>query len=170
MGTPSVADHAAQQALRSQCYDWLTHEGSAVAKYMHACDGHRDTSSWAPSMLKKLKAGKERPGTQMGFYANEAALRAMAALENVHLVVVDAQSGSGKHISNTNRGRPFDRVTVYEPGTKTDALSKQKSWANGIAPALLDPKPDKPKYRIILHNGEKPGSAGGHFDSTQSLL
>ena len=59
----------------------------------------------------------------MGFYANEAALRAMAAVEDVHLVVVDSQSGKGKHISHNNRGRPFDRVTIYLPGTNEKAFT-----------------------------------------------
>ena len=46
-----------------------------------------DSSSWAPAMLTKIKCGKERSGDPMGFYVNEAALRAMAAVEDVHLVV-----------------------------------------------------------------------------------
>ena len=54
LGTPSVADYSAQQSLRCRCYDWLTDGGSALSKYMHTCDGHMDSSSWAPAMLTKI--------------------------------------------------------------------------------------------------------------------
>ena len=93
----------------------------------------------------------------------------MAAVGNVHLVVIDCQSGPGKHIRTEDRGRPFDRVNIYLPGDSPRAIAKSKSWANDVVPALVDPNKDAPMYRVILHNGEKPGSAAGHFESTRPV-
>ena len=171
LGTPSDSDYARQQLLRDNCYEWLTGVGKAVSAFQFEADKHAVTSSWSPTMLKKLKDGKERAYDPMGYYANEPALRAMAALENVHLVVIDTQSGPGRHIRPQDRGHPFDKVHVYMPGA-TDAarLCNMRSWANDIVPALTDPDEPTPAYLVILHNGEKPGSAAGHFDSTVALV
>ena len=135
-----------------------------------ACDGHDRRSSWAPDKLKQIKDGKQRPGAPMGSYANEPALRAMAAVEGVHLVVIDAQCGPGDHIAKKDCGHPFDRVNVYLPGTdKVQRVCKIKSWANDIVPALTTPVHSGPAYRVILHNGEKPGSLSGHFEATRRV-
>ena len=170
LGTPSASDYSRQQLLRDNCYKWLTGVGKAVSAFQFEADKGAVTSSWAPTMLQKIKNGKERANDPMGYYANEPALRAMAALENVHLVVIDTQSGPGRHISPQDRGHPFDRVHVYIPGaTDVARLCKMRSWANDIVPALTDPDEHTPVYLVILHNGEKPGSAAGHFDSTARI-
>jgi hypothetical protein len=97
----------------------------------------------------------------MGSYANEPALRVMEAVEGVLFVVIDSQCGTctGKHVHKDDRGHPFDRVNVHLPGTTAQKVCKTKSWANDIVPALTNPVQGGPTYRVILHNGEKPGSA-----------
>ena len=73
-------------------------------------------------------------------------------------------------VSAEKQGHPLDRVLVYPPGaTNVRKIAKVRSWANDIVPALLDPKEGTPTYRVILHNGEKPGSASGHFDATRRI-
>ena len=96
-------------------------------------------------MLKLFKIeqrkGKQRRGGPMGVYANGAALRAMAAVEQVHLVVISTFTGpsAGKGFKGHGRvikGRPFDRVAVYPPNDGRP-LRRFKSWANDIVPVLL---------------------------------
>ena len=100
------------------------------------------------SMMLKLfkieqRKGKQRRGGPMGVYANGAALRAMAAVEQVHLVVISTFTGpsAGKGFKGHGRvikGRPFDRVAVYPPNDGRP-LRRFKSWANDIVPVLLRP-------------------------------
>ena len=108
----------------------------------------------------------------MGTYADSAALRAMAAVEKVHLVVITTNTAGT--IGRAQRGKPFDAVHVYSPTTETQ-LYRQRSWAHDVVPALLrraagNAKRTDPKYRVILHNGETSGSASGHFDGTRSRV
>ena len=101
----------------------------------------------------------------MGGYANEAALRAMAALGWQNLVVINSRMGS--NIEHPQfRYQPAHRVAVYLPGHRDPKnLLKFKSWACDIVPALLDPKRAK-QYTVIVHNGDMPGSVTAHFDAT----
>ena len=106
----------------------------------------------------------------MGTYADSAALRAMAAVERVHLVVITTNTAAS--IGRAQRNRPFDAVHVYSSSTETQ-LYRTRSWANDIVPALLrrgagNAKRTDPEYRAILHNGEMEGSRSGHFDGTRS--
>ena len=106
----------------------------------------------------------------MGVYANEPALRAMAGLAHQNLVVITSNSGSNIEKPEF-RHQPFDKVTVYLPGIPrkgTATVAKFKSWACDVVPALLDPKRAS-QYRVIVHNGDKPGSITGHFDSTEKI-
>lgn len=69
------------------------------------------------------------------------------------------------------KGCPTDRVAVYPP--KDDSMARIKSWANDVVPVLLRAaagvaESADPVYRVILHNGEPPGSAAGHFDATRT--
>ena len=132
-----------------------------MSDIIFACDGHLATSSWAPDKLKTIRDGKQCAGAPMGSYANEPALRVMEAVEGVLFVVIDSQCGTctGKHVHKDDRGHPFDRVNVHLPGTTAQKVCKTKSWANDIVPALTNPVQGGPTYRVILHNGEKPGSA-----------
>ena len=102
----------------------------------------------------------------MGVYADSAALRAMAAVQQVHLVVVTTNLGPS--IGHARRGMPYDSVNIYPPSTDT-ALVRQRSWAHDVVPVLLrcaekKAKRTDPSYRVILHNGEPPGDSG-HFDA-----
>eukprot|EP00966_Prymnesium_polylepis_P211612 4900374-Prymnesium_polylepis.2 len=167
LSAPSPADYAAQQTLRKSCHTWLTGDGKEVSAFQLSCDKDASSSSWAPANLDRITQGRTVPRGPMGSYANEPALRAMAAVEKVHLVVIDTQSGPS--IPRAQRGAPFDSVLIYQPGLAPGMLAKQRSWSNDIAPALLDPKEDTPVYRVILHNGEPPHSASGHFEATKPL-
>ena len=76
----------------------------------------------------------------MGTYANGPALRAMAAVEQVHLVVVTTFTGPSvgrgfKGHGRAVKGCPTDRVAVYPP--KDDSMARIKSWANDVVPVLL---------------------------------
>lgn len=61
---------------------------------------------------------------------------------------------------------------VYQPGAEPKMLARVMSWANDIVPVITRrqdgcEKRTDPVYRLILHNGEPPGSCAGHFDSTR---
>ena len=108
----------------------------------------------------------------MGVYANEPPSfesNAMAGLAHQNLVVINSNSGSNIE-DPTFHHQPFDKVTVYLPviPQKGATVSKFKSWACDVVPALLDPK-RKSQYKVIIHNGDKPGSLSGHFDSTGKI-
>ena len=85
--------------------------------------------------------GKQHLHDMMGECADGLALRAMAAVEGVHLVVVSTFTGpsAGKGFRGHGRvvkGHPFDRVPVYPPNDGTP-LRRFKSWAHDIVPVLL---------------------------------
>ena len=108
----------------------------------------------------------------MGGYANEPALRALAAIANEHLVVIDARTGPNV---DRNRGRPYDRCIVYSPGDNARVLAKAHSWANDIVPVLVRLQDGgklstDPTYRVIVHNGAPPGSVSGHFSATRVYI
>ena len=166
LGMPSAADYAAQQELRVKCVHWLQNEGSGVTAYQFGSDRlNTALSSWSPAGIESLTSGKNSPSDPMGVYANEAALRAMAALGWQNLVVINSRMGS--NIEHPQfRYQPAHRVAVYLPGHRDPKnLLKFKSWACDIVPALLDPKRAK-QYTVIVHNGDMPGSVTGHFDAT----
>ena len=132
-------------------------------------------------MIQKQRDGRNSARGAMGVYANVAALRAMAAVEQVHLVVVTTNSGPtvcnpeqlAKHpqLGKPSPNQPPDRVAVYPPSGKY--IVHFKSWANDVVPVLLrhasgSAKRRDPQYRVILHNGEPAGSLYGHFDGTHS--
>ena len=136
---------------------------------MFVIEKREPTSSWAPAKISSLKDGKQRPGDRMGTYANEPALRALAGLAHQNLVVIN--SNGGTNIERPEfKDRPFDKVTVYLPNIPRSGatIAKFKSWACDIVPALLDPKRAS-QYRVIIHNGDMPGSVSGHFDSTGKI-
>ena len=120
--------------------------------------------------LHKRDSASIKSQLNVAVYADSAALRAMAAVENVHLVVIT--TNTGPNVRGLHRGKPFDAVSVYPPCTET-ALVRQRSWAHHVVPVILrraagSSMRTDPVYRVILHNGEKPGSALGHFDGTFS--
>ena len=101
------------------------------------------TEEYDAEAVQEQRKGKQRRGGPMGVYANGAALRAMAAVEQVHLVVISTFTGpsAGKGFKGHGRvikGRPFDRVAVYPPNDGRP-LRRFKSWANDIVPVLLRP-------------------------------
>ena len=156
---PTQADYASQQALRNACVAWLQQPAQTPMIEMH--ERSED------SIAAQLNGNMGPPGS-MGTYADAAALRAMAAVEKVHLVVITTNTARG--IGRGQRGKPFDAVHVYSPNTETQ-LYRARSWAHDIVPALLrraegKAKRTDPKYRVILHNGEASGSRAGHFDGT----
>ena len=170
LSTPSAADYVQQQRLRERCVRWLEHDFASASHYLLCTEKQAESSSWAPANIATLKNGKERPGDPMGVYANEPALRAMAGLAHRNLVVITSNSGSNIEKPEF-RHQPFDKVTVYLPGIPrkgTATVAKFKSWACDVVPALLDPKRAS-QYRVIVHNGDKPGSITGHFDSTEKI-
>ena len=59
--------------------------------------------------------GKDGPRERTGVYANEPALRAMAAISWKNLVVVNSCSGSNLEHPELH-DQPPDKVTVYQPG------------------------------------------------------
>ena len=131
MLAPSSADYAAQKDLRTRCVKWLTDAAQAAMLRTH---------EYAQTTVKEQGLGKELPNGQMGTYANSAALRAMAAVEDVHLVVVTTFTGPSagqgfKGYGHVMKGRPFDRVAVYPPHNGID-LCHFKSWANDVVPVL----------------------------------
>ena len=173
MTAPTAADYEGQQALRDRCVDWLLHstqqEMLAIAQY------HRGE-------IAQQRNGKKRARDGMGVYPNSAALRAMAAVDGVHLVVVTDNTGPSirapRHkypmLGSARPGRPYDRVSVYPPDG-TALLPRFKSWANDIVPVLLrhaagEQKRTDPTYRVITFNGEPPGSLAGHFEATRKQI
>ena len=97
----------------------------------------------------------------------------MAVVANVHLVVITSNDGP-KPPPPAVRGQPYDRVAVYVPSAGT-GLVRYQSWANDIVPVLLraargELRRRDPVYRVIVHNGEKAGSAAGHFDATRAIM
>ena len=76
---------------------------------------------------------------------------------------------TGPSIPRQERARPCDRVLVYLPGSGVATIARAKSWANDIVPALGNRLTDAPRYRIILFNGEPPGSRSGHFEGTTRI-
>ena len=169
LGTPTVADYQAQQQLRAKCVEWLQNAGSGVTAY-HFGTENVPTSSWSPTNIERLRRGKERAGDAMGVYANEPALRAMAATSWQNLVVINSRLGPNlSKDEHAFKGQPPDRVAVYLPGhQRVAALAKMKSWACDIVPALLDPK-RMAQYTVIVHNGDRPGSISAHFDATRKI-
>ena len=106
----------------------------------------------------------------MGSYCNSACMRAAAAMQSLHLVVIDSKRGVSLKNSPQYQ-KPRDRVTVYLPGDHKSKLQKGASWTNDIVQVLLraqrkEALPTDPKYRVIIHNGEPAGSWSGHFDAT----
>ena len=170
MGSPTFADYRAQQALRAQCVEWLMHREALVEWQLNTEDAAaRPHSSWQPQNIQRLKRGKERAGDRPGVYANEPALRALAGIANEHLVVIDAHNGPSV---DRERGQPYDRCFVYSPSDNIRALAKGLSWANNIVPVLVRLQDGQklstdPTYRVIVHNGEPPGSVHGHFSATR---
>ena len=61
-------------------------------------------------------------GDGMGVYANEAALRAMAAVAWQNLVVINSRMGSNIEHPHL-RNQPADKVSVYLPGHKNPAAT-----------------------------------------------
>ena len=107
----------------------------------------------------------------MGTYAGEPALRAMATMEEVTLVVINSKSGP--RVPGHEKNRPKDQVHIYWPeraGAGLLKVVKAKSWACDVVPTLLKEKGAnaKPCFRVIIHNGEPPGSPSGHFEATHS--
>ena len=90
--------------------------GSPRRQFGAEPDDRKATSSWSPARIESLTStGKNSPSDPMGVYANEAALRAMAALGWQHLVVINSRTGS--NIENPQfRYQSADRVAVYLPG------------------------------------------------------
>ena len=129
---PSREDYEAQQSLRERCVAWLlAPEQAALLR----------TEKYDAAAVEKQRKGKRQRGGPMGVYANGAALRAMAAVEKVHLVVISTFTGpsGGKGFKGHGRvvkGRPFDRVVVYPPNDGKP-LRRFKSWANDVVPVLL---------------------------------
>ena len=120
IGRPLPAvDYAAQQALRVKCVHWLQNEGSGVAAYQFGIDASTATSSWSPVEIERLRLGKNSPRDRMGVYANEAALRAMAAVAWQNLVVINSRMGSNIEHPHL-RNQPSDKVAVYLPGHKQE--------------------------------------------------
>ena len=76
---PTAADYEGQQKLRDRCVDWLLHPEQ---QDMLA------TELYTREEVAKQRDGKKSAGEPMGVYPNSAALRAMAAVDGVHLVVV----------------------------------------------------------------------------------
>ena len=166
---PSVADYNAQQQLRAKCVRWLQNEGSGTAAYVFGTEKNNPLSSWSPANIERLLLGKDGPRERTGVYANEPALRAMAAISWKNLVVVNSCSGSNLEHPKYH-GQPPDKVVVYLPGhSKVSLVAKLKSWACDIVPALLDPLRAK-QYIVIIHNGDLPGSITGHFEATKTAL
>ena len=167
--TPTAADYHAQQTLRDRCVDWLLLPAQKQMLDLQGIDSE---------LVAKQRKGKVSAKGPVGVYPNGAALRAMAAVDEVHLVVVTTNTGptvreprhKHRQLGEAQPDRPFDRVAVYPPtGT---ALLHFKSWANDIVPVLLrcamgDAKRTDPTYRVILHNGEPSDSRAAHFDATR---
>ena len=112
-----------------------------------------DTSS-----IKRHLQGRSSPRGPLGVYACNALLRAMAAVKNVHLVVID------KRLLQ-------DKCSVYPPGVSTKT-QVSLSWAEEVVPKLLrqqeagSSSAASPRYVVILWNGH--ADASGHFDATMS--
>ena len=132
--TPTAADYHAQQALRDRCVDWLLLPAQRQMLDLQRIDRE---------LVAEQRKGKVSANGPVGVYPNGAALRAMAAVDEVHLVVVTTNIGPSvreprhKHrqLGEAQPDRPYDRVAVYPPtGT---ALLHLKSWANDIVPVLL---------------------------------
>ena len=95
-------------------------------------------------------------------------------------MVVDSKAGPS--LSKQVRNRPPDQVAVYETHAGPEdkrrwfaSVMKWMSWANDIAPVLQrrlegNQLEDDPKYRVIVHNGERASSRGGHFDATRVVV
>ena len=128
LGAPTAADYQAQQQLREKCVKWLQNEGSAVTAYQFVSDKSLPTSSWSPTRIESLRLGKNSadPSEPMGTYANEPALRAMAATSWQNLVVINSRAGSNMpNNDKAFKGQPPDKVTVYPPGHRRAALVAQ---------------------------------------------
>ena len=103
-----------------------------------------ELEKYAAAAINEQRRGKQQRGGPMGVYANGAALRAMAAVEQVHLVVVSTFTGpsASKKVNKfkghgcVRKGCPLDRVAVYPPN-EGKPLRRIKSWANDIVPVLL---------------------------------
>ena len=106
------------------------------------------------SAINRHLQGKQSGQGAMGVYACSPLLRAMAAVKDVHLVVV-----------NTHELQ--DMCTVYLPGT-SPSTSKSLSWAEEVVPKLLRQQASsaagKTPMAVILWNGKQDES--GHFDAT----
>ena len=78
--------------------------------------------------IKNLGRGKEAPHAAMGVYAGDPSLCAMAAVENVDLVVINAASVA-------------DICRIYSPGACSrngvPVLYKSLSWSQEVVPRLL---------------------------------
>ena len=92
---PTARDYAAQQNLREECVKWLQDRPQLTGWHagMDAVSNSRRQSSWSDAAIKNLEGGKQSTSDNMGVYANEAALRAMAGLRKEPLVVVDSRAG-----------------------------------------------------------------------------
>eukprot|EP00966_Prymnesium_polylepis_P296743 6855534-Prymnesium_polylepis.1 len=106
MGTPPAADFKAQQELRDRCHTWLstTSAGASLCNYQLQRDKEQNVqdSGWTSEAIADIKRGKARAGDRMGSYAGTQALRAMAVVENVHLVVITTRR-VGKDLHSRER-------------------------------------------------------------------
>lgn len=147
---PAVDDYTRQQQLRENCVAWLR----APAQQPFCKDQPEVTSAFLKDQLR----GKNRADDPMGEYAGSVMLRAMAAVEDVQLVVVD-------------RKKLGDVVCTFQPAGSASA-SQRESWAQDVVPRLQrqqagDPLPNERPTRVIVWNGEQ--GASGHFDATSLL-
>ena len=86
--TPTAADYGAQQALRDRCVGWLLLPAQKQMLDLQGIDRE---------LVAKQRKGKVSAKGPVGVYPNGAALRAMAAVDGVHLVVVTTHTGPSVH-------------------------------------------------------------------------
>ena len=129
--SPSASDYQVQQDLRRRSVEWLSAKEQATLL---------KKEKFSSAEVKEQLKGRQHRDGPMGTYANGPALRAMAAVEQVHLVVVTTFTGPSvgrgfKGHGRAVKGCPTDRVAVYPP--KDDSMARIKSWANDVVPVLL---------------------------------
>ena len=132
MTSPTTSDYQIQQNLRRRSVEWLS--GPEQASLLK---NEKISSAQVEDQLN----GRQHRDAPMGTYANGPALRAMAAVEQVHLVVVTTFTGpsAGRGFKGHGRvvkGHPTDRVAVYPPNDGR-RLARIKSWANDVVPVIL---------------------------------
>ena len=147
---PSVDDYTRQQQLRKSCVAWLR----APAQQPFCKTQPEVTSDYLNNQLR----GKNRARGPMGEYAGSVMLRAMAAVEDVQLVVVDRKTLD-------------DKVCTFQPAACATP-SRSESWAQDVVPRLQRQQagqslPNERPTRVIVWNGLK--GAPGHFDATSLL-